>query len=87
LPWRGLLLATLLLTALVPLSAAMGHALYLRDARAWLLAIASLTVLGLVAQTLLGSRLSGAKSKGKPVRKGAARPAEPAPKGGAAAAA
>lgn len=79
--------ATLLLTALVPLSAALGHALYLRDARAWLLAIASLTVLGLVAQTLLGSRLSGSRPKGKAARKGAARPAEPAPKGGAAAAA
>lgn len=48
--------ATMLMLSAVPLLAAMGHPVQMRDARAWLLAIASIAVLGILAQTLLGGR-------------------------------
>lgn len=70
--------ATLALLAGVPLLAWAGHPAHLRDARAWLVAIASLAILGILAQTLMASR-----AKAPPRRK----PAKPAPAKGEPAAA
>ncbi|MBL9140744.1 MAG: hypothetical protein JNK53_02655 [Phycisphaerae bacterium] len=66
--------ATLLMLSAVPLLASMGVNVQLRDARAWLLAIASCAVLGVLTQTLLGGRTRGAGKS--PARK--KKPAPPA---------
>jgi hypothetical protein len=70
--------ATLLLVAVVPLSAWAGHAVHLRDARAWLVAIASLAIVGVLAQTLLAGR-GKAPPRRKAVKPGRAAPAKSEP--------